>query len=129
MPLQSKLFSGDAKLEAAAISDAAHITQGDSGDHVRKIQLALSQIDGRELDVDGRYGPATAAAVLAYKQKRKIINSSYQTKADNIVGRMTIGRLDSELCDRRPATANLQGAAFADALLRCSRVNNRRVCQ
>ncbi len=99
MPLQSKLFSGDAKLEAAAVSDAAHITQGASGDHVRKIQLALSQIDGRGLDIDGQYGTATAAAVLAYKQKRMIVNASYQSTADNIVGRMTIARLDSELCD------------------------------
>jgi hypothetical protein len=99
MPLQSNLFGGDAKLEAAAVSDAAHITQGASGDHVRKIQLALNQIEDRGLDIDGQYGPATAAAVLAYKQKRKIINTSYQAEADNIVGRMTIARLDSELCD------------------------------
>jgi hypothetical protein len=99
MPLESKLFSGDAKLEAAATSDAAHIIQGASGDHVRKIQLALNQLDGERLDVDGQYGSATAAAVLVYKQKRKIINTNYQTEADNIVGRMTVARLDSDLCD------------------------------
>ena len=44
-----------------------------------------------------RYGPATAAAILAYKQKRNIINRSYQSQADNIVGKMTIQALDREL--------------------------------
>src|SRR5947207_10279060 len=35
------------------------------------------------------YGPSTSAAVLAYKEKRDIVNRSYQTKPDNIVGIMT----------------------------------------
>jgi hypothetical protein len=46
MALQSQLFSGDPKLEAAAVSDSAHIVPGSSGDHVRKIQMALIQLDG-----------------------------------------------------------------------------------
>ena len=79
MSLQSQLFRGDAKLEAAAVSDPAHILQGANGDHVHKIQLALIQLDGAAIDPDGEYGPATAAAVLAYKRKRNIINRSYQT--------------------------------------------------
>ena len=40
---------------------------------------------------------ATAAAVVAYKRTRKIINYKYQTEADDIVGKMTIAALDREL--------------------------------
>src|SRR5262249_11063814 len=97
MALQSQLFRGDPKLEAAAVSDPAHILPGATGEHVRKIQLALIQLDGAAIDPDGKYGTATAAAVLAYKQKRNIINLTYQTQADNIVGKMTMTALDKEM--------------------------------
>jgi peptidoglycan hydrolase-like protein with peptidoglycan-binding domain len=97
MALQSDLFRGDPKLEAAAVSDPAHIVQGARGDHVRKIQLALIQLDDAAIVPDGTYGSATAAAVLTYKQKRNIVNHSYQTKADNIVGKMTMAALDREM--------------------------------
>jgi len=97
MSLQSELFRGDPKLEAAAVSDPAHIVQGARGDHVRKIQMALIRLDGATIAPDGDYGSATAAAVLAYKQKRNIVNRSYQSKPDNIVGKMTIDRLDKEM--------------------------------
>lgn len=100
MALKSKLFSGDPKLEAAAVSDPAHIVPGARGDHVSKIQLALIQLDGAVIDADGAYGPATAAAVLAYKTKRSIINTTYQTTPDNIVGKMTMASLDAELAQR-----------------------------
>jgi len=95
--LQSQLFRGDSQLEAAAVSDPAHIVQGARGEHVRKIQLALIQLDGAAITADGSYGPATAAAVLAYKRKRDIVNRAYQTQADSIVGKMTIDRLDKEM--------------------------------
>jgi hypothetical protein len=97
MGLQSKLFRGDPKLEAAAVSDPAHITLGASGPHVLKIQTALNLLDGAGLDTDSKYGPATAAAVLAYKRERNIVNRSYQATADNIVGKMTIAALDAEM--------------------------------
>lgn len=97
MALQSQLFRNDPNLEAAAVSDPAHIVPGTRGEHVRKIQLALIQLDGAAIATDGIYGPATAAAVLAYKQKRNIVNRAYQTQADNIVGKMTIDRLDKEM--------------------------------
>ena len=45
MALQSSLFRGDPKLEAAAVSDQAHITLGATGPHVKKIQLSQK---GRE---------------------------------------------------------------------------------
>jgi hypothetical protein len=97
MALQSRLFRGDPNLEAAAVNDSAHIVQGATGDHVRKIQQALIQLDGAAIVADGNYGPATARAVLAYKQKRNIINFSYQTQADDIVGKMTMAALDAEM--------------------------------
>ncbi len=97
MALRSKLFSGDSRLEAAAVSDPAHIMRGAKGDHVAKIQMALVTLDGATIAVDADFGSRTAAAVLAYKQKRKIINPAYQTQADDIVGRMTVARMDEEL--------------------------------
>jgi peptidoglycan hydrolase-like protein with peptidoglycan-binding domain len=68
LALQSQLFVGDAALEAAAASDAAHIAQGSSGPHVRKIQTALNLVDGAKLNADGAYGGLTSAAVLNYKR-------------------------------------------------------------
>jgi hypothetical protein len=61
----------------------------------------LIQLDGAVISSDelqnAVYGPSTANVVLAYKQKRNIINRSYQTRADNIVGIMTMASLDSEM--------------------------------
>lgn len=100
MALQSKLLRGDTKLEAAAVQDSAHIVPGARGAHVGKIQQALIELDGAKIQRDDSYGPATTAAVLAYKQKRNIINPAYQTQADNIIGKMTMARLDSEMLAR-----------------------------
>jgi peptidoglycan hydrolase-like protein with peptidoglycan-binding domain len=46
---------------------------------------------------DGNYWPKTAAAVLDYKRRRNIVNTAYQTTADDIVGDMTISALDREM--------------------------------
>lgn len=46
MSLQSRLLRGDPKLEAAAVSDPAHIVPGARGPHVTKIQQALNQMAG-----------------------------------------------------------------------------------
>ena len=97
MALQSQLFRGEPRLEAAANIDSAHITPGARGTHVEKIQTALNILDSAGLGVDGIYGPATATAVLNYKTKRGIINRSYQTSADNIVGKMTMAKLDEQM--------------------------------
>lgn len=101
MPLQSRAFRGDAKLESCAVSDPEHVVEGAAGDHVAKIQQALILLDGSRIDSAElsakRYGRSTAAAVLAYKTRRSIINRAYQTKPDNIVGKMTIAALDGEM--------------------------------
>jgi peptidoglycan hydrolase-like protein with peptidoglycan-binding domain len=101
LALQCSLFRGDAKLEAAAQLDSAHILPGSRGPHVGKIQQAIIDLDGAKLARDDSYGPATAAAVLSYKQKRNIFNPAYQTKADNIVGKMTVASLDREMFARQ----------------------------
>jgi peptidoglycan hydrolase-like protein with peptidoglycan-binding domain len=101
MPLKSNLFAGDARLEACAASNPDHVTPGATGPHVRKIQGAVMTLDGANIDQGeldtARYGPSTAAAVLAYKTKRDIVNRTYQSQADDIVGIMTIKALDAEL--------------------------------
>ena len=101
MPLRSQLLAGDAKLEAAAVSNPAHILRGAVGEHVRKIQKALGAVDDASIskpEVTGKiFGETTENAVLAYKQKRGIVNRSYQNSADAIVGVMTMASLDKEM--------------------------------
>ena len=101
MGLQSVFFRGDPRLEACLVQDSAHVTAGSQGDFVTKIQLALEALDDADIDVmemaSATYGPSTADAVLDYKTSRKIINFSYQTQADDIVGKMTIAALDKEM--------------------------------
>jgi hypothetical protein len=101
MALKCKLFKGNPMLEACAVRNPAHITKGAVGPHVAKIQTALVRLDGAviystELKAC-RYGGSTAGAVLKYKQRRTIINRSYQTQADDIVGIMTIAKMDEEM--------------------------------
>jgi hypothetical protein len=98
---KSKLFRGDARLAACLVDNAKHVTLGDQGPHVAKIQCAVLMLEGGAIDgaeaVGQRYGPTTAKAVLAYKTRRKIINPAYQTKPDDIVGIMTVRALDEEM--------------------------------
>src|SRR5204862_1860530 len=51
----------------------------------------------------GIYGPRTAAAVSAFKQKRQILNC--QGKIDNIVGVKTTAALDREMLAKEPGGA------------------------
>jgi len=101
MTLRSRFFSSDAKLQAAAQSNPAHITLGAVGQHVAKIQQALRLLDGDAIDQSElaaqRYGPSTAKAVLSYKTKHNIINRGYQTRPDDIVGIMTMASLDQQM--------------------------------
>ena len=99
--LQSELFRGDPRLQRCLVSDPAHVLRGDRGDFVSKIQYAVLVLAGGKIsgtEIDGQlYGPDTAKAVLEYKRQRRIINFSYQTQADDIVGKMTIRALDTEI--------------------------------
>lgn len=113
MGLNSKLFKGDSALEACLVSDPAHITQGAIGEHVGKIQKALGILDGARIDAEElaskRYGASTAAAVLAFKKKRNIVNRSYQTQADDIVGKMTMAALDREMVEKENKDGRFDG--------------------
>ena len=101
MPLRSRLFRGNAALEACLVQDRAHVTPGTVGEHVQLIQRALVYLGDKTISGSeyrgGTYGQTTAAAVLTYKRQRGIINYNYQTQADDIVGKMTINRLDAEM--------------------------------
>ena len=103
MGLTSKLFKGDPRLEACLVSDPAHITLGTAGPFVAKFHVALTVMGLGVISADEiqsqRYGPSTAAAILGYKTQRRIINPKYQNKPDNIVGKMTIERLDGEMAE------------------------------
>jgi|SRR5215472_340929 len=101
MALQSRLLRDDKRLQRCLIDHSAHVTPGSVGDHVTKIQTALILADdltiARSEMEKKAYGPSTAEAVLAFKQRRKIINRSYENKVDNIVGKLTIAALDKEM--------------------------------
>ena len=101
MALISKLFKGDRIFERCLVDDAAHITPGSKGFHVAKIQDSLMKLEGvfpAKAERDRAfYGPTTAKAVLSYKTKRRIINTTYQHAPDNIVGKMTIKAMDAEM--------------------------------
>src|SRR4051812_4530439 len=95
MALLSQLFPGDAKLDAASFSDPAHITPRRQG-AARRQDPGSAQSPGRRPDrVDSQYGPKTAAAVVAFKTKRNILNTA--GKIDNIVGIKTMAALDTQL--------------------------------
>ena len=83
MSLQSELFRGDTKLDAAAVSNPAHIVPGAVGEHVAKIQAALLKLDGIVIDpvevTAKRYGSSTANAVLSYK--KNAVSSTLVTRA------------------------------------------------
>jgi hypothetical protein len=101
MGLASRFFRGNARLESCLVSDPSHVSPGSSGEHVGQIQQALILLDGAVIAAGElstlHYGSSTAAAVLKYKAQREIINRSYQKTADNIVGKMTMARLDGEM--------------------------------
>jgi hypothetical protein len=117
MPLRSKLFigdQGDQALEAALVSNPAHITRGAQGDHVAKIQQCVLIHEtginlGKELQTK-TYGLLTAAAVKKYKANRDIINRAYQPAADDIVGIMTMQRMDKDMVEHERQT----GPEFID---------------
>ena len=100
MALQSKLFRGDAKLEAAAVSNPDHIVPGDRGPHVAKIQEAINTLDDADLDVNGIYDPATAAAVANFKRHQEPPILNYEGKIDDIVGIKTTAALDAGMVVR-----------------------------
>ncbi len=101
MPLKSKLFFGDAKLDACLKSDPAHIVPGSQGQHVEKIQKALvtlgSGIISKDEITSQYYGASTINCVLKFKGPPRNILQWWQRTPDNIVGKRTIAKLDEEM--------------------------------
>lgn len=113
-------INDDPLLRACLERDSAHIGPGDSGDHVRKIQTALTRIESASLGLEnGMFGMLTTTAVRKYKDApRRRLHQSWQTKADEFVGRRTIKSLDDELFRLEkgltpPIQAKLSGAPLA----------------
>jgi len=134
MALFSSILRNDPRLQACQTKDASHLTEGTTGPHVKRVQTALFVLDGlkvdREEERSQRYGKSTASAVLQFKTKRHIINHKYQSRPDNIVGKMTIAALDAELwrkeaqrelttdsclCGNDPRSAGVGGQAVLSA--------------
>lgn len=111
MPLVSNWFRNNGRLQNCLLSDPAHVVTGDVGPHVALIQGALIALGEGAIATDElaaqTYGKSTAGAVLAYKTRRGIINRSYQTQPDNIVGKMTIQSLDNEMRAQEGRRASL----------------------
>lgn len=105
--LESELFTDpeNRELERCATNDRFHITPGTVGEHVRLIQIALNRLlPATFLSVDGIYGPATARAVVIFKERQSPpLRQSFQTVADNIVGIRTIRALDEQISDQEDA--------------------------
>lgn len=107
--LGSELFRSDDKLQKCLRNPADHVVPGSRGDHVGKIQQAVIRL-GAAIISPGEiasqfYGPSTARAVRLYKgPPRNIINTAYENAPDDIVGQMTIDRLDDEMIvlERKP---------------------------
>jgi hypothetical protein len=130
MPLVSRFFSGNTRLQECSRTHARHVTPGETGGHVALIQNALimldnASIDGSELD-NARYGPSTAKAVLAYKTKYDIVNRSYQQAADDIVGIMTIDRLDKQMAALEAPFSFLGGGGLIPGLLFAPKIGEKK---
>lgn len=103
MGLSSMLFTSprpDPQLESCLVSDPAHIGEGinDVGEHVRRIQIALNELEDAGLDVDGIFGELTGDAVEEYRNEREIFSPGEVT-AGRIVGKRTIKRLDEDVSE------------------------------
>jgi hypothetical protein len=102
--LRSKHFKDNQKLQICLVDHAHHVVPGSRGEHVGLIQKALvilgaGIISGDEIR-NQFYGNTTVRSVHVFKgPPRNIINRTYQNAPDDIVGMMTIERLDKEMFD------------------------------
>lgn len=130
MSLASEMFRDDRRLQECLLHDRAHLTEGTVGPFVNKVQDALFVIDGLRCVPEERrmqrYGPTTAAAVHSFKKRRRIINRSYQTQADDIVGKMTIDALDKALVEKERQCRPVVHVAGARAMTVAAAPSDRR---
>ena len=83
----------------------SQISYGSSGDDVKTLQELLNQ-NGYSLDVDGRFGPKTRAAVEDYQTKNNL-------KVDGIVGTNTWGALTNSTNSTNSASGSTTQAGAA----------------
>jgi hypothetical protein len=123
--VESRLFTRNPgarnRLNQALVSDADPIVPGSAGDHVSRIQAALSvlgrrRIDGGEID-QKLYGGSTATAVVEFKGSCQPPVLNPQNEVDDIVERKTTQELDRKMKDVEkdnppiPPPAPITGAA------------------
>jgi hypothetical protein len=110
MPLESALLKGNARLEAVAAGGPSikAAPPADDDEAVIRIQLALVRLgfalpksfpDGPNEDPDGKFGPETTAAVIAF-QKQKFPGTP--SEWDGRVGPKTLAKLDEALGKEGP---------------------------
>jgi hypothetical protein len=125
--LNSQLFKGDTALNSCLTNDSAHLLNKQPpmiGPHIAKVQDALfllmhdSPIAFEEIR-DKRYGPSTAAVVKQYKVKFSIINRTYQQSPDDIVGKMTIEKMDKDMTALEATFPAMIQSARIGAFQRC----------
>jgi hypothetical protein len=110
--LTCKLFTDPPsnELERCAGNDASHITPGATGDHVKRIQIALNTLSNVFLGIDGIYGPKTGDAVVVFKEAQSPpLRQPWESIADNIVGIRTIRALDKQMYDHDHAPQPMTG--------------------
>lgn len=100
--LISRLFRDNDKLQRCLKIPQEHVLPGSRGKHVGLIQQALIRLGVAVISApeiaSQNFGPSTVRAVRAFKgPPRNIINKTYQSVPDDIVGQMTIARLDDEM--------------------------------
>jgi peptidoglycan hydrolase-like protein with peptidoglycan-binding domain len=102
--MQSNLFQNDFRLEACLSNDFAQILPDHQGDFVRKLHRALQELDSAPIGAyelaNGIYGPTTARAVQAFKQRRGIAAKTGSLRVTNTVCRATLAAMDRELMSR-----------------------------
>jgi hypothetical protein len=100
--LRSKHFKDNQRLQMCLVDNAYHVVPGSRGEHVGLIQEALVILGAGIISADEIrnqfYGNTTVRSVRVFKgPPRNIINRTYQNAPDDIVGMMTIERLDKEM--------------------------------
>jgi peptidoglycan hydrolase-like protein with peptidoglycan-binding domain len=103
--VRSRLFSRDPgvrdRLNRTLGSDSDRIEPGSSGDHVRKIQRALSVLGTLLISAAEReqkfYGPSTATAVEEFKGNRQPPIVNERNEVDDTVDKRTTLELDRDM--------------------------------
>ena len=72
------------------------LSNGSKGSDVEKLQQALNSTGNYTLEVDGKYGPATEAAVRDYQTQNGL-------KVDGVAGEQTLGKLYQPVESEAPA--------------------------